>query len=210
MGSKEYPETDRAPESVYADVDLPDDPAASEYPTAGDREAAVQVAYYGSWKCPVCARFDAEHLSEFLTNYVNRRDVRLTYRNLSYAGGDAFLGRDAPRTGTAGLSVWNNDPRSYWNFHGYVYANQPPEDERWGTVDNLMNFVENSGVERQEWIRAEVEDGAYRELLRRSDESAQKLGVAGTPAVVIENRIARNAMNYDSWTDEVDRMLSDG
>jgi protein-disulfide isomerase len=152
------------------------------------------ITYYGNWKCPFCAEFSTGSdrvfpLSDLITGYVEPGELTLEYRSVAYIDGSPFLGPDAPRAARAGLSVWNHDPESYWPYHEYVMANQPPESREWATADRLVGFAESAGVEGPEGVREDVESGAYEEPVQaNTDPFLAAFGdeQAGTPAVVVD------------------------
>jgi len=49
---------------------IPDSPGDFRYATMGSADADVMVTYFGSWKCPYCAQFSTEMLSQLVTDYV--------------------------------------------------------------------------------------------------------------------------------------------
>lgn len=127
-------------EGPVANAPLPKNPSAYTYATMG-RENRPTVTYYGSWKCRYCAQFSTGFLKEIVTDYVESGTVSLTFRALAYINGQPFLGPDAPRATRAGLAVWNVDPETYWEYHEYVFANQPPESKQWATTEQLITFA---------------------------------------------------------------------
>lgn len=169
-----------------ASAPLPEQPGDHRYATMGTAGPDATVTYYGNWKCPYCAQFSTGFLEDIVTEYVQSGDVNLRFRGLAYINGEPFLGPDAPRAARAGLAVWNVDPASYWRFHEYVFANQPPERERWATTDRLVSFAEAVGVSAPDQVRTALENGQYQSAVEQTSQAAADAGVAGTPALVID------------------------
>jgi protein-disulfide isomerase len=152
------------------------------------------VTYYGNWKCPFCAEFSTGSdrvysMGDLVTEYVEPGDLTMEYRAVAYIDGSPFLGADAPRAAQAGLSVWNRDRESYWSYHEYVMANQPPEGQQWATTDRLVEFAEAVGVEDTAGLRGDVESEAYEAAVRANTEpfvAAFKDQQPGTPTVVVD------------------------
>lgn len=204
IGTQTYPQDPVEPRDAIVNTPIPS--SNSDYPTAGTGE--LKVTYFGSMKCPACAQFEEQYALDFFENYIGERDVRFEYQNLSYFNGDQFLGADAPRIGNADLAVWNNDPDSYWAFHDYVYQNQPSESGRWGTIENLRNFMEGAGVSNIQTILEEVNNRKYEELLVQADTNAVQAGVEGTPSIVIGDSNAITGLRYEQWIDRLESELS--
>ncbi|MFB6083566.1 MAG: DsbA family protein [Halorientalis sp.] len=168
---------------------IPDAPGEYRYAVMGRADAAATVTYFGSWKCPICARFGEGLLPELVADYVVPGDLRIEFRDVATLGGEPFLGPDAPNAGQAGLAVWNIDPGTYWRYHEVVFRNQPPEAKRWATPRRLEAFARAAGVSDPGAVRSAVENDAYADALRATDRRAQELGVSGTPTLVIGDRL---------------------
>lgn len=197
------------PDGPVANAPVPDDaPDGYTYATMGSGDGPT-VTYYGNWKCPYCAQFSTGFLSDVVTDYVEPGDVDLQYRALSYFDGEPFLGADAPRAARAGLAVWNADPGSYWTFHEYVMANQPPEARAWATTDTLVAFAEAAGVEGVDAVREEIESGAYEAAVMDTSDAASAAGVDSTPALVIDGE-ALNPLGNQERVRSLIEGLADG
>lgn len=202
------------PEPVPADgpvasAPLPGSPGDHTYATAGAAAEAPVVTYLGNWKCPFCAQFatgegDVLSMADVVTDFVEPGDLRLRYRAVAYASdGSPFLGPDAPRAARAGLSVWTRDPSVYWRFHETVMADQPPESERWATVDRLVSFAEAVEMSDVEGLRSDLQGDAHRQQVRANTDYAGQVGIQGTPSLVVGDRVvspfepgnARNALS---------------
>ena len=157
-----------------------------DYAVAATGDADVTVTYFGSWKCPYCGQFSAEFLPTLISDYVESGEITLEFRNLTYIDGDPFLGPDAPAAGQAGLAIWNEYPESYWAYHEYLFRNQPPENKRWATADNLVSFAQKAGVPDPSVIRTAIQDGKYEDQLRATSQAAAAAGIDGTPTLLVE------------------------
>ena len=171
---------------TVATAPIPSAPDEYRYATMGSADTDATVTYFGSWKCPYCARFSTDFLSTLVTEYIESGKIALKFRNLSYINGKAFLGPDAPAAGRAGLAVWNNDPDSYWAYHEYVLQNQPPESKTWGTADTLVSFGREAGVDDPSVIRTAIQEKQYEEALRATSQAAAQAGINGTPTLLID------------------------
>lgn len=177
------------PTGPVSSAPVPQTPANYRYAVAGSGESDLTVTYFGSWKCPHCARFSTGFLEDLVTEYVAPGRIDLVFRCLAYANGQGFLGPDAPDAARAGLAVWNAEPQSYWRYHETVMQNQPSEGKEWATADNLVAFAKAAGVSATDAVRTAVSEERYESLLTATTEQATKLGVQGTPTLVIGDQL---------------------
>jgi protein-disulfide isomerase len=165
------------------------------YPVIGSDTAPTTITYFGNYKCPYCAQFSTGLLPDLREDYVVGGDLAIQYRHLSYINGRPFLGPDAVTAGHADLAVYNNAPDSYWQFHHTVYSNQGPESRRWATADRLTELANTAGITETESIRTAIEHSRYTKALRTTDQAAQRMGVTGTPMLVIQGRALNPSSN---------------
>lgn len=156
-----------------------------EYARIGPDDPAATITYFGSYKCGHCADFNAGMFQDLYAEYVEPGDLAIRYRNLSYFGGDPFLGGDAPNPGHAGLAVYNNEPEAYLDYHDYIFENH---GTRWN-VDRLVDGAREVGVSDPSVVRTAVEQRQYVNALEATDEEAQQIGVDATPSLVIEGTV---------------------
>lgn len=193
---------------AVADASVPSTSSSYTYATMGAGDGPT-VTYYGNWKCPYCAEFSTGLLSDIVTDYVETGDINLEFRALVYVGGDPFLGPDAPRAARAGLAVWNVDPETYWKYHEYVFANQPPEGETWATTEKLVSFAEEAGVTGIEQVRGKLDGQTYESALRKTSQAAVDADVSGTPTLVIDGE-AVNPLSDEARARTLIEQLIDG
>ena len=207
IGGENNESPNTAVDGPVANAPVPDDPASSTYARAGSADRPT-VTYYGNWKCPYCADFSTGFLGDIVTDYVEPGDISLRFRSLAYINGEPFLGPDAPRAAQAGLAVWNVDPETYWRYHEYVFANQPPERETWATTDKLVSFAEEAGVTETGQLRTKIQEQVYESPIRKTSQAAADAGVSGTPALVIDGE-AVNPLSDEQRTRTLIEQLAD-
>lgn len=183
------PDDAEVPDTPATNAPIPENPSQFEYATLGTEDATVNLLYFGNWKCPHCASFSTGFFHDIVEDYVIPGDVLVQFLDFVYIDGEPFLGPDAPRAGRAGLSVWHNDPESYWDYHEFLLANQP-SSRQWATTDTLVDFMEKAGVSQLDTIRSEVDGGtAYENHLQRVDAVASEIGVTATPMLYINGEV---------------------
>jgi protein-disulfide isomerase len=174
---------------------LPDDPSASTYATMGTgAESEPVITYFGNWKCPVCRRLSIGLLKKYVTKYIKPEKASLRFRALAYGPTTEppfkpFLGPDADRAARAGLIIWHIEPESYWPYHEYVFANQPPEHRKWATTDRLVEFAKKAGVKKTGKLRTQLEAKKYQKEVKQTAIDAAKAGVTATPQLLINDQV---------------------
>ena len=207
LGGENIESTNTAVDAV-ANAPDPDDPTSSTYARAGAADRPT-VTYYGNWKCPYCADFSTGFLGNIVTDYVEPGDISLQFRALAYIDGEPFLGSDSPRAAQGGLGVWNVAPETYWRYHEYVFANQPPEGEEWATTNKLMSFAEEAGVTETEQLQTKIQEQAYESPIRETSQAAVDAGVSRTPTLVIDGETV-NPLSDQQRTRTLIEQLADG
>lgn len=208
LGGKTTESPNTEVDGTVASVPIPNDPSSSTYAMAGSADRPT-VTYYGNWKCPYCADFSTGLLGDIITDYVKPRDISLRFRALAFIDGKPFLGSDAPRAARAGLAVWDIEPETYWPYHEYVFANQPPESETWATTDKLVSFAEEAGMTETGQLRTKIQGQAYESPTRETSQPAANAGVLGTPALVIDGETV-NPLGDEQQTRTLIEQLADG
>jgi len=208
LGGKTTESLNTEVDGTVASVPIPNDPSTSTYARAGSADRSI-VTYYGNWKCPYCADFSTGFLGDIVTDYVKTGEISLRFRSLAYIDGKPFLGSDAPRAARVGLAVWDVEPETYWPYHEYVFANQPPESETWATTDKLVSFAEEAGMTETGQLRTKIQGKAYESPIRETSQAAANAGVSGTPALVIDGETV-NPLGDEQRTRTLIEQLADG
>lgn len=187
FGGNEIDDEYTIPDNAVTNVQIPD--AQTSYATMGSSDAELGIQYFGSWKCPICARFAKNRLNSLVNDYVKTGGITITFRGLAYINNQPFLGNDAPTAARAGLAVWRNDPENYWTYHDTIMYNQPAESKKWATENRLRSFMEQSGVENIETIMEDMNSDEVKSLVNQTSSDASTLGIDFTPAIEINGRV---------------------
>ncbi len=179
------PEEIESPPGTYESVPISSGPSESTYAMMGSEDAPVKATVYGAWKCPHTEEFVFGFMGDIVEKYVVPGDVALEFRAVAYEDGEGFHGPDEPRAARAGLAVWNNDPKSYWNFFEYMFQNRSGIDG-WATTETLIRIAEKAGVENLDAIRSEIESGTYQKQIEKTMERVRKVPISAVPRVVVD------------------------
>jgi len=172
------------------------DPADFNYdklPTLGSKDAKVKIVEFGDFKCPACQIFTQDVKPDLMKEYIDTGLVSLSFMNYH------FIGPDSETAALAGLAVYHQDNDAFWKYYDALYANQPPESERWATVDNLVQIAQNAqlGIDYDK-LRSDIENKTYADELKDQMSKVRPLGVTGTPTLFVNGTKlgGNNAMEY--------------
>ncbi len=159
----------------------------------GDPHAPVTVTYYGDLECPTCAEFTLDGgFPQLVAGDVRRGAVRVDYRSLCTAtcagpGQDVFDLQQAAAY-AAGAQ------KRFWYFAELAYHEQGPEDSGYVTgsyLDRVASQIPGLAIGR--W-RAERQDPALAAQLRADAATAARLGISGTPTLIVSGPNGRESL----------------
>lgn len=176
---KEHEEAARKALSTYHAV-LKQDPSA---PVGGNPKGDVTIVEFFDYRCGYCKRAFPK-VVELLAEDAN---IRWVFKELP------ILGPDSRLAARVALAVWNIAPEKYWNFHAKTMASSGSP-----TKDKLFAIARDSGLDETALENA-MKDGAIQESLQRNLELARALGIDGTPAFVIGDKIIRGAIGVEEF-----------
>ena len=159
---------------------LEQDPTA---PIGGNPKGDVTVVEFFDYRCGYCKRVFPE-VVELLSQDTN---IRWVFKEFPILGPDSQLGAQVA------LAVWNIAPDQYWDFHTKVMATGGSL-----TKDKLFAIAEDTGIDTAV-LETAMTDEAITESLQRNIELAHALGISGTPAFVIGDRIVPGAIGIDQF-----------
>lgn len=144
----------------------------------GDPKAKVEVVEYGDLQCPVCKAFAEQILPPVIKSQVRTGEAKIVFRNFPIIGSQSWpAGIAALAAGAQGKG---------WQFIDLFYRNQGIEDTGYADDEFLTAIAKGAGVKDiARWNRERNSPRLEREV-KRSGEEAERLGVTGTPSLVIK------------------------
>lgn len=106
----------------------------TDQPTLGNSKAPVHIVIFEDLKCPNCADFSTQLFPKIKKKYINTGIAKYTFVPL------AFMQGSAPAANAA-LCLHGQNIKYFFPFVEYIYQHQPPEDEDWATVPNLLSIA---------------------------------------------------------------------
>lgn len=173
--------------------------SAGHLPILGKSDAKVTVIEFADFRCPFCEKFFTDSEPSILSDYVNTGKVKFAFRHY------AFLGPAS--TVAANAAECANEQNKFWDFHNYLYKNQPSEsDTSMYTVNNLSTIAGNLGMNASQFSSC-LSSNKYQKNVDADFADGQKAGVSGTPTLFINGQMMVGAQPYTSFKQTIDQAL---
>jgi len=174
--------------------------AVGHFPIKGNPKAKVTIVEFADFRCPFCEQYFTNTESQIIKDYVDTGKVKYAFRNFAFLGPASVVAADAAECA--------NDQGKFWDFHDYLYKNQPSEsDTSMYTTDTLTQAAVSLGM-----------DGtAFSDCLNNKTDDAkaakdmsdgQAAGVSGTPSFFINGISLVGAEPYSSFKTIIDQELA--
>ncbi len=169
---------------------------ADHNPYIGPEDAPITMVEFSDYLCGFCGRFHGQTLEPLLEHYGDL--VRFVYREYPIIGGDtsAFLGAAAQCA---------NQQDLYWEFAGYIWANQLGERAPY-TEDLIMSWAQETGLDIEAYNIC-MENNAGFDLVVVDYEAGRGFSVSGTPTFFINGERVVGALPLETFQDIIDRQL---
>lgn len=155
-----------------------EDPVSSmPAPAMGDGDVTVRV--WSDYACPHCATFSAEALPQIEENYVSSGDVTYEHHDFPIPVSEKWSWAAA----SAARGVQDSmDDETFFEMSALLFENQNKY-----TMKLVGDLAEQVGADRCA-IVGDAEYGTYRPVLERDRQRGSSAGVAGTPAIFVNDQ----------------------
>jgi protein-disulfide isomerase len=168
----------------------------------GSPDAPVTVEVWADFQCPYCQAFTFSVEPRIVDAYVVPGRVRLVYRDM------AFLGEES-RWATVAASL-AADQGLFWPYHDHLFANLYGENVGSYALDRLVEIGRRVGLDMDAFVaglQVEPARARYAELEAGWREDASRLGIRGTPSVVV-NGVKTEYADWETVTIAIDEALA--
>jgi protein-disulfide isomerase len=153
----------------------------------GEATAPVKVAVYEDFMCPFCGQFEAAG-GDLLKQYVDRGDVEVEYRVISFLDGQSNGTDYSTRAMSAlGVVLDTTGPEAAKKFHDLLFENQPEEGTDGPSDDELVSYAVEAGA-READVRPAIEDRKFEQWVKNASDAASKGGINSTPTVLVDGK----------------------
>ena len=146
--------------------------------TVGDPDAKITIVEFGDYQCPGCRHF-ATSVKPFIDmTYVEEGIAKFEYRD--------FPLEQHPHAFLAARASWcADDQGQYWEYHDALFRSQ----REWSAASNASRhfnrYADELGLDRGDFRRCLASDD-HAEGVTASLMLGQRVGIGGTPAVVVD------------------------
>lgn len=175
-------------------VKLPPDAAA---PTLGSVNAKVVMTVFSDFECGYCKVFAQTILPRLKDDYVKTGKLRIVFRDLP-------LEMHEKAFGAAEAAACANEQGQFWQMHDYLFGNQQSLNERafrkWANASRMDTSRYGMCLQRH----------TYHQAIETDMQAAQAVGIQGTPAIVVNNKMTMGIRPYEYFARAIDKELATG
>ena len=142
-------------------------------PSLGAASAPITIVEFSDYECPYCGRFFRETLPLLVTEYVNRGQVRLVYRDFPLSS----MHPRAVKAAEAALCA--GDQQRYWEYHDALFQDQTSLEEA-----DLVQRARTLKLDTSAFKRC-LKSGQYSDAVQASRAEGERAGIEGTPLFFI-------------------------
>lgn len=157
-------------------------------PPLGNPNAPVKIIEFSDFQCPFCRKLYFESFKKIKEEYIDKGLVVFYYRDF------AFLGPESLQASLA--SKCAREQNKFWEYVDILFKNQAGENVGSFSKENLIKFAEKLNLDKEKFEKC-LNEGKYMNEIQQDLQAAQKLGVRGTPYLIINNDIVEGAYPYE-------------
>jgi len=179
-------------------------------PVLGDENAQITMYVFSDFSCPYCAAaagFNQEAISylkssnpnwqapipNIIKDYVNNGKVKIVFKYFPGHG-------TAQAAHKVGFAL--NEQNLFWEFHDLAFQNQADTNDR-EKMKSLAQELSADMPKLNAYLDANKADAQIKEDIQLGKD----LGLKGTPAFIINNRLISGAQSYSEFKKIIDSQL---
>jgi protein-disulfide isomerase len=171
--------------------------------TAGDANALVVVEEFADFQCPFCGDFHARGEPQLWKEYIQTGKVRFIFRNYPVLDG----GNSDGESHLAALgALCAGEQGKFWEYHDYLFENQPAENSGGFTTQHLLEFAVGLDLNRSSFDEC-LQSRRYEKTLSDDVRLGEDRGLEGVPTFFIQGQ---TLLGYDEkeFFGRIDRALN--
>jgi len=171
-----------------------------KFPLLGKDNAKVTIVEFADFRCPFCEKFFTDTESQIIKDYVDTGKAKFAFRNYAFLGPASVVAANAAECA--------NEQGKFWDFHNYMYKNQPSEsDTSMYVTDKLTTIAGQLGMSTDQFSSC-LSSNKYDKNASADLADGQKAGVNGTPTVFINGISVVGAQPYAAFKTIIDQELA--
>lgn len=166
----------------------------------GASDAPVVIREFSDFQCPYCRQFSERMKGQIIDQLVKTGQVRFEYHHFIVIDGN--VGGTESRN-AAEASMCAAEQNRFWDYHDMLFANQLGEGVGSFREERLKAFAGELGLDQAAFDTC-YDSRRYRDEVVADQALGQKLGVRGTPALFVNDKIVENGFDIASIQAEVE------
>jgi protein-disulfide isomerase len=146
--------------------------------TVGDPAAKVTIVEYADLRCPVCAQYSQQELPTVMSDLVRTGKAKMQMRLWPITQPQS----DSVTANLAGAAAATQN--QLWRFAELWWANQGDEATSYATPTYIHAIATGAGLDVSK-LDSDRSSQAATDSLNATDGAARKLGLSGTPSIVV-------------------------
>ncbi len=183
---------DGAPKAAVVDIK---DVTVEGEPFIGNPAAPAVMAYWSDFQCPYCKKFETDPFQSVIKEYVATGKLAVVFKDFS------FLGPDSDTAALYARAVWELYPEQYFPWREAMYAAQDEENGGFGDEASVLKLTGTiAGIDAAKVkAQAAAKHDVYMQAIAAGREEGVKLGLTGTPSVVVGKQLIGGFNSYDVY-----------
>ncbi|HEY4810972.1 MAG TPA: thioredoxin domain-containing protein [Solirubrobacteraceae bacterium] len=155
----------------------------------GNPTAPITLQYFGDLECPICAKFTLGSLPTVIPKWVRTGKLKIEYRSLSTATGNAEASGSEPKEifkdqQVAALAAGKQNKA--WDFIETFYHEQGEEDTGYVTENFIQGIAKQvPGLNLSTWTADRSDPLLATQVTATDAQAANNNGFTGTPSFLI-------------------------
>jgi len=166
--------------------------------TLGAATAPVTLDMWADFQCPACAKFVNTVEPQIIEKYVVPGQLRFRFNDFTFIGQESFDAAVAARCAA--------DQGKFWEYEGYLYANQDGENKGTFSKEFLGLIADSAGLDRTAFDAC-VADSARLDAVKASTTAGAKIGVNQTPTLSIGGKVLQFT-TYEELYSQIDAAIA--
>ncbi len=173
-------------------------------PYIGNKNAPAVLIEWFDYQCPFCKLFETNTMPELYTNYVKTGKLKIVFKDF------AFLGSDSQTAAVFARAVWATYPDKFYVWYRAMFSAQDGENTGFGDLNSIVAMTRKiPGMNTDKIIATMNKNKSVFEADVASDRAqGQKLGIQGTPSVVIGTQLIVGAQPYSKFSKIIDAEIT--
>ena len=184
-----------APEPKFVEFVVP-----ASAPRLGSPDAKVTVVEFADFQCPFCGKFHDTVFSLLKKEYIDTGKVSFVYQDF------AFLGKESDIAAQAAKCAGQQG--KFWEYADYLFSHQAGENEGAFVSKNLKSFARTVQLNVQQFAVC-LDSGTFAQAVDDETASGRKIGVSGTPTVLVNGKVLVGALPYTDFKQAIDEALAE-